>query len=253
MKIDIFFSVVTVCYNAEDTIEETIKSIVKQTDKDYEYIVIDGLSCDNTVNVIKKYENYIDYFVSEKDEGIYHAMNKGLKIASGKYIFFLNSGDRFINNDVLKNIKYKIINQPIYPSIVYGNLATHSKVIINSKFSNNKKLLTGTIGHQACFIQLKDHTFFDISFKIAADYKILLNLLFIQNKPSLYVDMVIAHYDTLKLDKSRKERCAYRIKTLKEKIEVISESISGLSYLKSYIYYFTLLIKFYLLKIFSLI
>jgi len=242
-----FFSIITVCYNAEDTIEETIKSIVTQTDKDFEFILIDGLSTDNTLNIINKYNSFVTNIISEKDNGIYDAMNKGLQIASGNYVYFLNSGDRFINKNVLKKVHQNILDQSMQPSIVYGNLTTSDRNIIFSEYSNYNKLLTGTIGHQACFIKLIDHAQFDASLKIAADYKILLNLLFIQNKPSIYLDLTIAYYDTLKLDKTYKERIDYRIRTIKEKLKIIRESLNRFNFLKSSIYYHSRLVKYLLI------
>ncbi len=87
------FSVITVSYNSENTIEKTIKSIIAQKYPDIEYIIIDGGSTDNTVNIIKKYEQQITRWISESDQGIYDAMNKGINMASGDVISFLNSDD----------------------------------------------------------------------------------------------------------------------------------------------------------------
>ena len=101
-------SVITVCLNSEKTIERTIKSLIDQTHDNIEYIVIDGNSKDNTVNIIKSYSNYIDYFISEKDRGLYSALNKGIKASTGDIISILHSNDIFYNDDVLKKI---LINQ----------------------------------------------------------------------------------------------------------------------------------------------
>jgi len=87
------FSIITVVKNSEDKIEKTIKSIISQSYRNFEYIVIHGLSKDNTINIIKKYSDNINTFINEKDEGIYHAMNKGLNLAKGEVIVFVNSGD----------------------------------------------------------------------------------------------------------------------------------------------------------------
>ena len=97
-------SIVTVSYNAVATIESTILSVINQTYSNVEYIIIDGGSTDGTVDIIKKYQDKISYWISEPDQGIYDAMNKGLKIASGEWINFMNSGDSFVHTEVLENL-----------------------------------------------------------------------------------------------------------------------------------------------------
>ena len=97
-------SVITVCLNSEKTIERTLKSLIEQTHDDIEYLVIDGNSKDSTVNIIKSYSRHIDYFISEKDKGLYSALNKGIKASTGDIISILHSNDIFYNHDVLKKI-----------------------------------------------------------------------------------------------------------------------------------------------------
>lgn len=96
-------SVISVVYNGEKYLEETIKSIIHQDYKNLEYIVIDGCSSDGTVEIIKKYQDSISYWISEKDKGIYDAMNKGLKAARGEYLNFMNAGDYFCDNKVISD------------------------------------------------------------------------------------------------------------------------------------------------------
>ena len=97
-------SIITITYNEEKYLEKTIQSVINQNYKNFEYIVIDGNSTDNTVNIIKKYKNNIDCYINEKDSGIYDAMNKGINKANGRWINFMNGGDTFANNSVLKNL-----------------------------------------------------------------------------------------------------------------------------------------------------
>lgn len=110
-------SVITICYN-EPNLEKTCESVANQTYKNFEWIVIDGGSKQETLDIFKKYQNKMDYFVSEKDNGIYHAMNKGLRQAKGKYAIFLNAGDFFYAPDVLK----KVVSCGLDKDIVYADI-----------------------------------------------------------------------------------------------------------------------------------
>ena len=110
-------TVVTVVFNCENFIEDTILSVVNQSYRNVEYIVIDGGSTDNTVKVIDRYKSHIHYWVSEYDSGIYDAMNKGMHLAKGDYILFLNAGDTFASSSTLKNILLELQKNP---DVLYG-------------------------------------------------------------------------------------------------------------------------------------
>ena len=114
-----FFSIITVVLNKANFTEETIKSVIKQSD-DIEYIIIDGGSTDGTLDIIKKYENSVNLWISEKDHGIYDAMNKGIKYSSGKYIGIINSGDLYSTNalTIIKN--YLTKTEPI--DFIFGTV-----------------------------------------------------------------------------------------------------------------------------------
>jgi putative colanic acid biosynthesis glycosyltransferase len=101
---NLLISIITVVYNGEKFLEKTIKSVINQSYQNIEYIVIDGGSTDGTIDIIKKYKDRIDYWVSEKDDGIYDAMNKGLERASGDFVNFMNGGDTFYDKSVLEKI-----------------------------------------------------------------------------------------------------------------------------------------------------
>lgn len=111
-------TVITVCYNVVSTIEETILSVINQTYPAIEYIVIDGASKDGTVDIIKKHADKIDVIVSEPDKGIYDAMNKGIALATGDYINFMNAGDIFSSNDAIEKVATQIDPES---DIVYGD------------------------------------------------------------------------------------------------------------------------------------
>ena len=107
------FSIITVCFNAADLISETMKSVYEQTCDDYEYIIIDGLSIDKTIQVVNDIKKSFDTkgvtrVISEKDYGIYDAMNKGAKISTGKFCCFMNAGDTFASPDVLARLGEQI-------------------------------------------------------------------------------------------------------------------------------------------------
>ncbi len=132
-------SVITVCLNSEKTIERTINSLIEQTHDNIEYIVIDGNSKDNTINIIKSYSNHIDYFISEKDRGLYSALNKGIKASTGDIISILHSNDIFYNDDVLKkinNIFEKDNIDFLFTSVCYKKNVRDSKIfrIYKSRF-----------------------------------------------------------------------------------------------------------------------
>ena len=107
-------SIITVVYNDMINIEETILSVINQNYKHIEYIVIDGKSNDETVAIIKKYEHYIKYWISEEDNGIYDAMNKGINVANGDLITFMNSGDKYLTTDVFDEIRAACFIPTIY-------------------------------------------------------------------------------------------------------------------------------------------
>lgn len=115
-------SVITVCRNAAATIEATAKSVIEQVFADFEWIVIDGASTDDTCARLAPYRGRMVYLVSETDHGIYDAMNKGLRLARGRYVHFLNADDRFVDNDVLAKVAQRLTKQIIPPKIAYGEV-----------------------------------------------------------------------------------------------------------------------------------
>src|ERR1043166_6204978 len=119
-------SIITVCYNSERYIKDAIDSVLHQTYKDIEYIIVDGASKDKTVEIIKSYGNRITKFVSEPDKGIYDAMNKGLKMASGDYLGILNSDDFYIDNNVIENVVNELKQNKtdsLFADLIYVNNA----------------------------------------------------------------------------------------------------------------------------------
>jgi glycosyltransferase involved in cell wall biosynthesis len=166
-------TVITVVYNGEDFIEQTIQSVIAQTYDNVEYIVIDGGSTDGTRKIIQSYEHAIDYWVSEPDEGIYSAMNKGIALASGGWLNFMNCGDRFFNNLILSEIPFKDLEnyQFIYGDKIQGNDVIKSLPIQALKF--------GVIHacHQSMFFQRSADTVEALNYRedymIYSDYDLV--------------------------------------------------------------------------------
>lgn len=162
-------SIVTVCYNAESVIEETIISVLSQSYSNMEYIIIDGLSQDNTMEIINKYQNQIDICINEPDNGIYDAMNKAIKLATGEWCLFMNAGDIFFNKDVLKTMMNDSDVTSEY-DIIYGDTIE----IIRGKRMRIKPHGNEIMPffHQAVLTKttlLKKYGF-DVSYKICADF-----------------------------------------------------------------------------------
>lgn len=190
-------TVVTVCLNCEDTIESTIKSVLSQKYSNFEYLIIDGKSTDSTLKIIDKYKsNNKIKVISESDKGIYDAMNKATKLASGEYIYYLNSGDYFENENVLENVAKKLeTNLDIY----YGNIRKNNIIEKYPSNINNFYLVfrEKMVCHQAIFAKRKvllDYPF-DINLRICADRDWMIRC--IKNKKDIYYmnDIVVANYD----------------------------------------------------------
>lgn len=117
------FSVITVCYNAQATLEDTIQSVIAQTYHHVEYIIVDGASKDRTLSIINRYHDRITTVVSEPDKGLYDAMNKGLRLATGDYVCFLNAGDSFHEDDTLQQMVHTLRELTELPDVLYGETA----------------------------------------------------------------------------------------------------------------------------------
>lgn len=192
------FSIITINYNNDEGLRQTIDSVVSQNYHDYEYLIIDGGSTDESINIIRSFSDKIDYWVSEKDRGIYHAMNKGVAQAHGEYCIFMNSGDCFYNNSVLELVDESKIRE----DVVVG------KVVINDK--NNLisppppsgeltmyHLYSGSIPHQGSFIRtnlLRKYPY-DENLRISSDWKFFVQALIIDNCSIRYINQYVARYD----------------------------------------------------------
>lgn len=190
-------SIITINFNNSEGLEKTIQSVAKQIYNNIEYLIIDGGSVDNSSAIAKSYEDKISYFISEPDNGIYHAMNKGIKQSTGDYLLFLNSGDQLIDELVIQ----KVIESGLIEDLVYGNLL----------FLDNKKewtwsfsdILTfehfyqSTIPHPSTFIkkQLFEKVgYYDENLKIVSDWKFFILATARFNCTYKHIPMIITAY-----------------------------------------------------------
>jgi glycosyltransferase involved in cell wall biosynthesis len=163
-------SVVTVVYNGVAFIEDTILSVINQQYANFEYIIVDGNSNDGTQEVIKKYDSKIEYWVSEKDRGIYDAMNKGIEIASGDWVIFMNCGDTFHNHNVLEDVFTKRIDADV--KLLYGGCKVRSDWGSFTIKARPDGEIWKSFTHQSMFsrIELNREFNFNLNFKAASDY-----------------------------------------------------------------------------------
>ena len=167
-------TVVTVVYNAESTLEQTILSVINQTYNNVEYILVDDASTDGTLDIIKKYEDKIDYWISEPDKGIYDAMNKGVNLASGDYIALLNADDWY-ELDVCKTVVNEIQKKKFDVYHAVGRFIDKQNYVQRIFACNERELHRWCLVHETCFVRKGIYTDFkyDILYKSAADYDFL--------------------------------------------------------------------------------
>lgn len=191
-------SVITVAFNSEATIGRTLQSLAGQTNTDFESIVIDGASTDGTPEIVAEYDGLVSQFISEPDKGIYHAMNKGVALARGKYIAFLNSDDAYLSHTI------DAISQAAgRADILYGNLRKERRIdgetLSRIEKPNIEKMpYTMGIFHPATFVA--KHLFekyggYDLRFKLAADYHWLLRA-YLDENSFHHIDRELAVFST---------------------------------------------------------
>lgn len=179
-------SIITVCYNSAKTIEETINSVLSQTYKNIEYIIVDGSSKDNTMNIVKKYEKKFEgrlTYISEKDKGLYDAMNKGIDMSTGDVIGILNSDDVFANPNVVETIVKcfeKDNCDATYSDLVFMDEETMTKQVRNFTSSEPTKRLGWHPPHPTLYVKKKIYNEigkFNLKYRIAADYDFMIRMI----------------------------------------------------------------------------
>ena len=174
------FSIITVTYNAEKVLEDTIQSVIFQTYRNVEYIIVDGASKDHTLEIVNKYHNRINKVISEPDKGLYDAMNKGIQLATGDYLCFLNAGDKFHDSETLQKIVHTLKGQEL-PDVIYGETAIvdeeghflHMRRLSTPAHLNWKSFKQGMlVCHQAFFAnrELVINHLYDLQYRFSADF-----------------------------------------------------------------------------------
>ena len=198
-------SIITINYNNRDGLIKTILSVVNQTYKEFEYLIIDGGSSDGSVEVIMEHADRINYWLSEPDNGIYNAMNKAIDVANGEYCIFMNSGDIFYSDDTLLNVAVELDGT----DFVYGN-TINSDGNIQYYFKNItlKTLYFTALAHQSTFIktELLKRYHYDESLRIVSDWKFCLQTLILDNSSYKGIDIIISVFDISGLSYSNRDK-----------------------------------------------
>lgn len=194
-------SVITVCFNESINITETIESVINQSFTDYEYIIIDGASVDGTIDIINKYSKYLSHFVSEKDDGLFYAMNKAVDLATGEYLIFLNAGDLFVFNDTLSNIFENDIDEDlIYGDVIFRYSSGLKFRRQSPKILDKKYFYVDSLNHQTLLMK-KDVLIslggFDTSLKITSDYDLILKSVLVKKSSYRHLDFPISIFNLL--------------------------------------------------------
>lgn len=200
-------SIITINRNNATGLEKTMRSVLSQSKTDFEYVVVDGASTDNSVEVIQRlageFGNRLKW-ISEPDKGIYNAMNKGIRMASGDYLEFLNSGDNLVADDVLEKV-CTALEQKRYPTILYGNMLKNMPggIIRRDKGLAGETVsfldfYSGSLNHSSAFIRKElfgKYGFYDESLKVVSDWKWFLQAIIFGGEKPAYSDMDVSLFD----------------------------------------------------------
>ena len=233
------FSIITVTYHAESVLEETILSVVSQTYHNIEYIIVDGASKDRTLSIVNKYRDKIQAVVSEPDKGLYDAMNKGLKMAKGEYVCFLNAGDTFHEDDTLQLIVHQLNKSNVLPDVIYGETAL---VDAQRHFVRMRRLQTPDtlnwksfrqgmlVCHQAFIAKRALAETYDLNYRFSADFDWCIRVM---KKASLLHNTRLTLIDYLDEGMTTKNRKA----SLKERFRIMAKHYGYISTVLHHIWF----------------
>lgn len=208
-------SIITINRNNATGLEKTMRSVASQTFKEFEYIVIDGASTDGSVEVIKNMELEFAHlkWVTEPDSGIYNAMNKGIRVASGDYIQILNSGDCLTADDVTERM-LATLEKEGNPNILYGNMVKcfpNGRKMVDTGFAGQEitmlGMYTGTLNHDPTYIRrdlFEKYGYYDEGLKIVSDWKWFLKAIIIGGEKPRYIDLNVTLFDMTGISETNK-------------------------------------------------
>ena len=227
-----FISIITINRNNAAGLEKTLQSVAAQTYNEFEYIIIDGASTDGSVEVIKKYESEFAHlkWVSEPDKGIYNAMNKGIRMASGDYIQILNSADCLAAPDVTERM-LAALEEKGQPTILYGNMVKcfpDGRRMVDKCFAGQEitmlGMYTGTLNHDPAYIRrdlFEKYGFYDEDMKIVSDWKWYLQAIILGGEKPQYIDVDVTLFDMTGISENVKSKERIQKERKKVLIELI--------------------------------
>ena len=233
-------SIITINRNNASGLEKTMQSVVSQSFKDFEYVIVDGASTDGSVEMIKKYESQFAHlrWLSEPDAGIYNAMNKGIRMASGDYIQILNSADALASDEVTEKMLAALEEQG-KPSILYGNMIKcflDGRKMVDKCFAGQEitmlGMYTGTLNHDPAYIRrdlFEKYGYYDETLKIVSDWKWYLQAIILGGEKPQYVDMDVTLFDMTGVSESEGSRAK-----IKEERRKVLEEVIPAGYLHDY-------------------
>lgn len=188
-------TIITINYNNKEGLQRTIDSVVCQSYRDFEWIIIDGGSTDGSKELIEQYQQFFSYWCSEPDKGVYNAMNKGILKAKGEYLLFLNSGDALYDKDVLQKVEEVHSNA----DIISGQVVRMDNNELFRQYRRNifMQLFIDTINHQGTFIKksLFNNILYDENLKIVSDWKFWIDAIIRRNASIDIMDIIVAKQD----------------------------------------------------------
>lgn len=226
-------SIITVCFNSEDTIEATIQSVLNQDYDDIEYIIVDGRSTDKTISIIEKYRSRIAKFISEKDDGIYFAINKGINEATGEVIGILHADDFYADEKIISYVVNEFSEKKtdsVYGDLQYVSRHNLQKIVRNWKSGvyDAKLFLKGWMPpHPAFFVKKKCYTqfgLFNTLFSISADYELMLRFLYKHKITTSYIPEIL-----VKMRTGGKSNVTFKNRIKANKEDRLAWKINGLN------------------------
>ena len=220
-------SIITISRNNAAGLEKTVRSVANQTFKEFEYIVIDGASTDDSIKVIKSLEHEFAHlkWLSEPDAGIYNAMNKGIRMASGQYIQILNSGDCLAADDITGQM-LAALEKFGDPSILYGNMVKvfpNGKKLVDKSFEGQEitmlGMYTGTLNHDPAYVRcdlFEKYGYYDENLRIVSDWKWYLQTVIIGDEKPQYIDLNVTLFDMTGISESNSDLCKQERKKVLE-------------------------------------